>query len=172
MPIDERSFGIVVAFVVPGWILLVGLSLRFPEIQPWITGPIDSSPTIGGFLYAILASIALGMVSSTIRWLVVDPLVTRSQPNSPEPDFRELRDSHEAMKSLVEAHYRFYQFHGNSLIAVFYSATERWIYLGFRVGEFVVIIMLTAILFVGAWDTKRKYDRRAARLLSKNLAET
>lgn len=172
MPIHERSFGILIAFIIPGWILLLGLSLRFPEIQPWVAGPIESSPTIGGFLYSMLASVALGMLASTLRWMALDPVMNFRRAYACEPDFRELRNSHEAMKSLVESHYRFYQFHGNTLVAICFAVPERWLHLGFRASEAILLGAIMIVLILGAWDTHRKYALRASRLLSTDAAGT
>ncbi|XZE53975.1 hypothetical protein SH139x_005752 [Planctomycetaceae bacterium SH139] len=168
---DERSFGILIAFVVPGWIGILGLSYVYPLFDAWLAGPLDASPTVGGFLFALLASVALGTGFSTIRWLIVDPLIGLTLEPTKKPHFEHLRGSHDAMRFLVESHYRFYQFHGNILIAIIIAASSRWYAMGFDQAEGGICLLTLVVLTLGARDTKSKYDLRVAELMSVTIQD-
>tara|TARA_R110002049_G_C9174280_1_gene562384 strand:+ start:2216 stop:2827 length:612 start_codon:yes stop_codon:yes gene_type:complete len=171
MLVDDRSFGIVIAFVIPGWIALLGLAPFVPLFDQWLSGPLDESPTVGGFLYSLLASIALGIFASTLRWLAVDSLIAVFQPTKRAPDFGKLRDAHDAMRVIIEGQYRFYQFYGNGFIAILAVACARWFHHSFDWSEFALFALIGIILLLGARDTKHKYDVRLAQLLPTTIED-
>lgn len=162
---DERNFGILIAYIIPGWIGLLGLAYVYPLFQTWLSGSLETSPTVGGFLFSALASIALGTGFSTVRWLVLDPLVTLTLKPCPQPDFQQLRHSHEAMRLLIDSHYRYYQFHGNLIVASLIAVSCRWNAIGFSPQEGFGLAVVILILLAGARDTKSKYDQKTVQLL-------
>ena len=166
MEVNERSFGVVIAYIIPGWVLLMGLSYRFASIEQWVSGTVSSSPTIGGFLYSTLASVGLGVLGSTLRWLVIDSLLHRVGVAPPKMRFGQLKNRFEAMTLLVDGHYRYYQFHGNLLVALPIAISMRWLHQGFSLGELVTSLLVMALLFVGARDSLLKYYRRTSELLA------
>jgi hypothetical protein len=163
--VNERSFGLAIAYVIPGWILLVGMSYRWPAINTWLSGPVSSSPTIGGFLFATLASIGLGVFVSTTRWLTIEPLLHRTGVRVCTPNFAKLTQTHEAISLLIDGHYRYYQFHANLCVALPVAAMFRWLYHSFAVSEFVILLVLLGILLIGARDTLSKYYSRSRDVL-------
>jgi hypothetical protein len=66
----------------------------------------------------------------------------------------------------VEAHYRYYQFHSNTLVAMLFSYAAWRPTLGSRpVGSDIGIVFLSAIFFAVSRDNLRRYYGRAAVLL-------
>src|SRR5690606_1848404 len=69
-----KNFGLVIAYVIPGFVPLWGVSLFSPTVARWFI----PTPDIPGGLEVIfcitLASPAAGLVTSAVRWLVVDTL--------------------------------------------------------------------------------------------------
>ena len=112
-----------------------------------------------------VASVGLGQLVSTLRWLLIDCLHHRTGLPTPKWNFRKLKDSVEAFEQLIEIHYRYYQWHANSLIAVTLAASLRWIANGFSGWSFVMLIAVDALLFIGSRDTLSKYHRRVEELL-------
>lgn len=165
---DERSFGILIAFIIPGWIGLLGLSYIYPLFDVWLAGSVKDSPTVGGFLFALLASAALGTGFSTIRWLIVDPLVGLTTKKTARPTFENLKNAHEVLRLLIESHYRFYQFHGNVMVAAIIAMLCRWYVIGFSGPECTLLGLVLVLLFLGARDTKVKYDRQTVELMLTN----
>jgi predicted membrane protein len=70
---------------------------------------------------------------------------------------------------LTDIHYKFYQFHGNLLVAVLFVYFARRAHLGFLIAPLgwldVGFLVLSLILFVGSRDTLRKYHARLTLLL-------
>ena len=63
--VSNANFGPLIAYLVPGATVLLGLSPFSPTLRAWLAAtPADSPPTIGGFLYLTVASLAVGMTVS------------------------------------------------------------------------------------------------------------
>ena len=89
--ITDKNFGVIIAFWLPGFILLWGLSFSSAEIAGWLKN--SNNPSVGGFLYATLASLALGLLISAVRWLIVDHfLIYITGVPRLDFDFSKLRD--------------------------------------------------------------------------------
>src|SRR5438132_12180024 len=74
--LNQDNFGLLIAFLLPGFILLWGLSFSYPGVASWLTtNSGEHSSEVGGFLYSTLASLALGLLISGVRWRVVDLLM-------------------------------------------------------------------------------------------------
>ncbi len=125
-------------------------------------------PTIGGFLYLTLASIACGMTVTAIRWAIVDTLHRRTGLKAPELDFAKLNGRVDAFELLIEIHYRHYQYYANMAVATVMA------YVGFRAhhgwsvhfGWVESLFVSLEILFLGtSRDTLAKYYKRAELLL-------
>jgi hypothetical protein len=130
--------------------------------------PADA-PTIGGFLYLTVASLAAGMTVSAVRWTLVDSLHRLTGLSPPSLDFSRLGQNVEAYSLLIEIHYRHYQFYANMVVAtaITYACYRvrlgglmplGWIDLG--------TLVLEGIFFATSRDTLRKYYARSQQLLS------
>lgn len=165
----SRNFGILIAYVVPGFAALCGLSLIVPELEHWLFGAGVDGPTVGGVLYITIASVGAGMTCGVLRWAILDRINELTGLRRPVLDDRKLEQRLGAFSRLVEDHYRYYQFCGNTLIAmtVGYAAwrislAETEAGLGWIDASFWAI----AIVFVaGARDALSRYHRRAEVLL-------
>ena len=168
--INDRDFGLVIAYLLPGFTALWALTYLTDALDPWFGQLPASPPTVGGFLYMTVASIGAGITVSTVRWLVIDSLHRWTGLRPPQWDFSLLRDSVAAFGMIVDHQYRYYQFYGNSLVslgAVFIA--RRWS-LGFWTSWSAVdcgLIVLMIVFFLGSRDTLRRYYVRAGQLLHK-----
>ena len=122
--ITDKNFGVIIAFWLPGVILLWGLTYSYPELSAWLTKASGSeAATIGGFLYVTLAALALGMVISAVRWMIVDTVfhyVPLVRVQRREFDFGSLKqkDTFAVFQGAVENFYRFYQYYSNTLVSI------------------------------------------------------
>lgn len=167
--LTNKNFGFAIAYLLPGFVLLGGLSTHFDLISDWMLGlNLESDATIGGFLYSTLTALLLGLICSTIRWLVVDTLHHATGIARPNWNYESLQDKLGAYSLLEENHYRYYQFYGNTTVA-WVAAFFLWRLSETAVASFRMdlgAIMVTLLLYSGSRDTLTKYYRRVEALLS------
>jgi hypothetical protein len=171
--VDElsgRNFGLVIAYLVPGFIVMLASTEVSPLARSWVAMEGGVQPTVGGFLYITLASIAAGMTVSSIRWMVIDTVHHRTGIRSPRWQFKRLQSNLAAYKLLVEFHYRYYQFNANTFVAVALAYAVRlsghcrscggpgWMDVGF--------VIIEVVLFATSRDTLRKYYARGSQALA------
>lgn len=164
------DFGLLIAYVLPGVVTVWGLG-RFSEtVRSWFSASAAGPPTVGGFLFLTLASVAIGLTVSTIRWLVLDWLHHRTGVRKPNLDFSVLQPNFTAFEGVVENHYRYYQWYGNMLVALIIAAFVQWprwsaLFQHPWQAVFVVLILI-ALFFVASRDALTKYYARSSQLLS------
>jgi len=162
------DFGLVIAYLLPGGIGLWGVGQMSPAFNDWLGTAALTSVTVGGFLTATLLALAMGLLASTVRWLLIDPLHHKTGVKPPHWDFAHLAEREEAYELLVEIHYRYYQFYANSIVALTFALIAL-LARGTSVVEKLslgsAILVLIAIFFAGSRDTLRKYYSRAGALL-------
>jgi hypothetical protein len=163
MPEGKPSeyFGLMIAFLVPGFLAVWAISSLDPVAGGWIGTASQQQTTIGGFLFVVLASLGIGVFISGIR-SVLEGMILNPGPNIDERNRRE----HESVyKDLRDQHYRFYQFHGNTAISL---ALAYMILLGRdRVNAAVTIAWLLAeiVLLFNAAKQIRAYRAKCLKLL-------
>ncbi|MEN1704600.1 MAG: hypothetical protein AAGJ54_03670 [Planctomycetota bacterium] len=165
----DRSFGPLIATVLPGFVLLAGVATRVPEIAVWMLGVGPSDPTIGGVFYVTAASTLLGMLLGALRWATIDQIFAFSGLRRPAWNDRRLIEALPAFTRLVDDHYRYYQFYSNTAIALAGAfllwrssphATGHepgWVELGLSL---IVLVLLAA-----SRDALSRYYRRTGLLL-------
>jgi hypothetical protein len=169
--ISPFNFGTIVAYLVPGFIVLWAVSFHSATVRGWLNISTATAPTVGDLLYATLASLAAGVTVSALRWAVIDTLHHRTGLPPPRWNFALLPDRLAAFQMLVEDHYVYYKFYANTLVALgfLYAAwrtasgaeADQW-------GEDVAFLALAIVLFIGSRDALRRYYRRAEQLFSTN----
>ena len=165
----ERNFGLVIAFLLPGFVCLAGASRFSPTIAGWMSLATTSDPTVVGFLYVLLASIGAGLVASAVRWAIIDTLHHRTGLQPPNLDFSRLQANLEAFQMAVEHNYRHFQFYANMIVAsVFFSVCDQLVNGRWSNGVLVVTAILEGVLFVTSRDCLCRYYRRTEQLLSSN----
>jgi hypothetical protein len=146
------------------------LSFHFATVAAWLVGPPQGAPTIGGLLYATLASVACGMIANMARWAILDPLHHHTGVRLPAWNFSRLHERLAAYELLVEFHYRFYQFGGATLLALLFSDVAYRTSPSGRAYQWgaadVVFVVVCVVLFLGSRDSLRRYYDRASELLN------
>ena len=72
--LSNQNFGLIIAFLLPGFVALLGVSFFSPAVASWITVPRQDAPAVAGFMYVTLASLAAGVTVSAVRWAIIDHL--------------------------------------------------------------------------------------------------
>jgi hypothetical protein len=167
--LSADNFGPLIAYLLPGFVALWGMGSFMPSVEVWLAASPSAAPTVGGFLYITLGSVAVGMLVSAVRWAILDTLHHHTGIPQPPWDFSQFPAHMDAFDSLVQDHYRYYQHYGNMLVAVafvYLSTTfgirplmthEWWKDLG--------VLVVVLILYVGSRDALRKYYERTAVIL-------
>lgn len=159
--VTPQGFGYLIAFLLPGFIILAGVSAVSDTVARWVGASGPEAPTIGGFLYGTLAAVGAGLFASTIRWLIVDTLHHHTGIPAPTWNYRKLQANAAAFEILKQDHYRFFQMYGNSLVAL----PVPWISLHVRFAAgwmwFDALFLIVGLVcYLGSRDTLRKYYER------------
>lgn len=162
------DFGLLIAYLLPGCVLLAGISAASPPVQDWLVTSLNS-PAFGGFLYTGLAAIGAGLVVSTVRWLLVDAIHHLTGIQQPAWDFARLTENTDAYDLIIELHYRYYQFYANTLVAgvvayILWRANVSWSNVPIGWPD-VAVAALLAIFAAASRNTLRQYYAKAGALL-------
>lgn len=161
----EKNFGILIAFGLPGFLFLAGLPIETRPFTDQLCTP-SSSPTLGGFLYALPVSLGCGLILSGIRWIAIDGIMHLSGLVQPKLNYSRLAPQLPAFTILVEHHYRYYQFYSNTLVAVLGLLLVHIRLRGLPSYEqFVWAAFLCVILFFAARDCLSRYYSRLTQVL-------
>ena len=171
--ISPFNFGLLVAYLVPGFVILWGFGFHSVTVAAWLAGPAPNTPTVGDLFYATLASVACGMTANVFRWAIIDTIHHHTGVRLPRWNFSLLNQERlGGYELLVELHYRYHQFFANMLIAlvftyVAYRSTPSGAaaHVGMTDVGFVVVCV---VLFLGSRDALQRYYQRAGELLTPN----
>lgn len=172
----DRAFAVGIAFLLPGLIALFGVATVNETVASWF-GAAQSSPTVGGLVFVLVAALALNIVINGLRWFVFEywkwpkkwfPLV------EPPPQLNmERRREHEAQyTALLHAHYYHYLANANTAIAIPVAVTV-WKYgtanpeppLGLYLSILIGGLFTSFVLAAAALDAMRRYNHRRLELL-------
>jgi hypothetical protein len=170
--VSNANFGLLIAYVLPGFVSLFAVGYLAPGVWTWLLdlpGNGARGPTVASLLYLTLASVGAGLTASTVRWTVMDWLHHYTGIPRPTWDDAKLQEKLGAFEALVENHFRYYQFYGNTCMALVVLLAARRVSGGvarFRFDGFDgVIVGLLVIFWAGSRDTLRRYYTRATVLL-------
>ena len=169
--VTEKNFGVVIAFLLPGFLFLWGLSFSLDEVSVWLyNSTVNTSPTVGGFLFATLASLSLGLLISSVRWLVIDFILKLTGVKDPGLNYSMLKDKdkYAAFIGVIENHYRYYQYYSNTLVSIVLAFIFYLIFGNENLStwHYIVIFAIGIALFTGSRDALKKYYERANAILS------
>ena len=89
--LSDKNFGLLIAYLLPGFTAVWGMSYLSPTVHAWLGEASPDGPTVGGFLYVTLGSVAAGLTVSTVRWAVIDTFHHWTGLNQPQWDFAKLQ---------------------------------------------------------------------------------
>lgn len=163
-----KHFGLLIAYVLPGFIVIWGAQPLSPMLTDWLSSTPSLPAGLAAVVFVGLASVAAGMTVSAFRWLIVDTAHAWTGLPRPLWDDAALPDKLDAFEAIVEAHYRYYQFYANAFIAslfvvaVAFATDQAW---AASPTHLAVLAAIDTVFVLMSRDTLRKYYRRSARLL-------
>jgi hypothetical protein len=169
-----KQFGLLIAYVLPGFIGLAGIAPLVPAVGQWLrpVGQVDLA--LGPPLYAVLGATALGLILSCFRWVVIDHVHEWTGITRPAWDDRELDGVLSGFDYVVQNHFRYYEFTGNTLLALLaaYALNRSLDTLPFLgVGTDLGMLIVATVLFAASRDALAKYYARTGRLVGGVVAE-
>jgi hypothetical protein len=169
METTNRQFGLLIAYVLPGFIALGGIALLVPAVAQWLqpTGN-QSGWDLAPPVYAVLAATAAGVTLSCFRWIIVDHIHHGTGVEEPSWDLAALEKRLDAFNFIVDGCYRYYQAHANMLVAVIWTySLIRWAgaFALLGPGTDLGVLILCAGLFAGSRDALAKYYWRSNQLI-------
>ena len=168
--ITENNFGLLIAVVLPGFTVLLGIAEHSETVRAWLGAARSGAATIGGFLYVTIGSVMAGMTVSTLRWLILDSIHHATGVPRPDWDFSRLQANVAAFDRLVEIHYKYYQFYGGMVFAIPFWYLAMWMRQDSWLPPFgwgsLGVLAIEMLFFVGSRDTARKYYSRVAGILA------
>jgi hypothetical protein len=140
----SKSFGLSIAFLIPGAVGLYAASFFAPVIRDWFAVSPDG-PAVGGFLFVILGSVGMGVFISGLRWFVLDWLLGEQigltwfaqYPAGLDLTRRKDEKAEAAYQDLIFRHYQFYQFYVNQALPVLSVLRESAVRVGAGVRRLV-----------------------------------
>jgi hypothetical protein len=165
--LSGRNFGLLIAYVLPGFVALWGLSYSSDAIRLWLQGTAASAPSVGGALYVVLASVACGMTANAVRWATIDQLHHLTGLDHPDWDDSRLQERLEAFDYLVENHFRYYQFYSSTVVSVL-VAYAAWRHSGqsdASGGAEFGVSLLAGVFLASSRDALRRYYSGTSLLL-------
>ena len=166
MAAEESSltnFGLLIAYVLPGFTALQGFPLITSSSIAWGTNGADPNPSLTTFVSGTVMALAAGLTVSTVRWLVIDTFHQKTGIARPNRDFAQLEKNLTAYEFLGLVHYRYYKFYANMVIALIWIYVTRDYVLGLKGG--LSYLALVLLFLIASRDALRKYYDRTATLL-------
>ena len=163
--VQSASFGLSIAFVAPGVVALWGVSLYVPTVREWFGAAANTEATGAGFLFVLVASLAVGLFVSGVRQEVLDGIVFGKVMHRHRPQTNESSLTHPdvlaALQFAAENLYRYYQFYSNMAFAVMitYAAWlgHRWYWSRWRAGGLILLIAGVFALIRSAMYSQQRY---------------
>lgn len=166
----SKHFGLIIAYLLPGFIGLAGIAPLSPAVAEWLRPVNQGNLGIGPTVYVIFAAITLGMILSCFRWLLIDHVHHWTGIRRPVWDDSQLDGRLGAFDYLVEVHYRYYQFHANTIVAILVAyglnrimTTSPLLGIGTDLG----VVIICAVLFAGSRDALSNYYAGTTRLVGR-----
>lgn len=156
-----NNFGLVIAYVLPGFTALQGFPLLAPTSTAWGTGG-DPNPPLTAFFSGTVMALAAGLTVSAVRWLIVDRVHQWTGLRLPVRDFSRLDKSVAALEYLDLVHYRYYKFYANMVVALVWVYATRDYRLGWESWPYFPLVML---FFFASRDALAKFYARSGQLL-------
>ena len=167
--ITSTSFGLVIAFLLPGLTGLYALSFWFGPVEDWFYVILAAKGDVALFLFVLLASLIVGLLVSVLRWLIFERCICAGKRIDVSL-FSALEDDQKlaAFRAVADEHYRYHQFWGGMAIVLplLFAGwcAESWPFESWA-ASVIAFIVAEALAVVGAIFALVFYVTRGANIL-------
>ena len=115
-----------------------------------------------------MAAIGVGMAINTVRWLLLDAIHYRTGVPRANWDARQVTSQIAGFETLVEYHFRYYQFYGNTLLALLLAVSTTNVVSQIIPNPLLrhgAVVTLAVVFFLASRDALIKYHTRTNQLL-------
>jgi hypothetical protein len=168
--VTSTSFGLVIAFLLPGLMALYALSLFYQPLHSLFATFLQAESNVGLFLLVTLAALATGLQVAIVRALLFQHWLCRKWRLTPD-DFATLAAAGrlEAFRATVDEHYRYHQFWGG-MVVVMPILFIQWLFAaplfsGKWFGLLVTFLALEGVTVWAAWQSYVAYVDRSRAIL-------
>ncbi len=170
--ITSTSFGLVIAFFLPGIAGLYALQSWSPMLKKVFEKFLAAESDVGLFLIVMLGALGLGLLVTLFRWLIFERLMCRAHRLT-TADFAELGDEPTLMafRAAVDEHYRYHQFWGGMFVVMPFlyigSIMDDWKTLSTEFIFWTLLCFATVevVTGIGACASYKLYVNRARRIM-------
>jgi hypothetical protein len=169
-----RNFGLIIAYVFPGFVSLWTVSYFDDAVKAWLGRASSGSTTVGEFLLVVIASIGIGVFLNGVRCIIYDNWLKNvlGIGTVQKPADRK----GQIPRDLIEDHYRFFQFYSSTSIAVLFGAIAWLIRGNARVGwpllaQAAAFLAVEGVLVFSARDSILKFRSKALILVQPKKEE-
>lgn len=160
--ISDTTFGIFIAYLLPGLTALYGIPFGMNG-QAWWALATGSDLNLPQLALLVITALVVGLTVSTVRWLVIDTVHHRTGVRPAVWDFARLGENVTAFEFLIQIHYRYYKFYANMVVALAWAYATGGYAHGWRG---LVYLALVVLFFLGSRDSLHRYYDRVGRLLA------
>ncbi len=171
--VTSTSFGLLVAFLLPGLAGLYSISFWSPPIRRVFETFLTAQSNVGLSILVLLAALTVGLIVTVLRWWIFECWVSRKYRLAADEFAKLDSDSKLAsFRAAVDEHYRYHQFWGGMFVVfpfLFIGALkEYWAAMTeIRVALFFVALAVMEIITgVAAHAAFKNYGTRAKHILT------
>lgn len=162
----SASFGLLIAFVLPGLTTLYGIRSWLPGLEEFVERSKGGEAGTAALVFVALMSVVLGLVVAVVRGFLLERMLF-SNHRLDDRAFVYLPGRTDAYQQMIDHHYRYHQFWGGMFVAVpiltvgNIGGFDWWT----TAGALAVAGLLEWFLLWGAKDSWIRYVTRATFLL-------
>ena len=170
--VTSTSFGLIIAYLLPGLTGLTALSFKYPPLRNQLTVFLSADSNVGLFLIVVLFALAIGLEISAARWLIFEYIFFRHYKLY-KKDFTRLcvEETLTAFRAAVDENYRYHQFWGGMAIVLpflFCGAYSDAQLAPFTKSTFIIVlfVLLETITVVAGIVSYLNYTGRSKAILT------
>ena len=153
------NFGLVIAYMIPGFSATYALASHVGTIDALLGGP-GRVPSTASVVPLLLIAVAIGIVINAISWVVIRPVIHRCGVREESGLVNKKLSNEDRLRydQIVEATFRYHQFYSNMLVAVVLLG-PMWLLsprqsIILRIASFLLTVM---VLFLAARNALQQF---------------